>query len=196
MLGATARVDAAAFDDGRGFAGIDPVWDKFAKENPDIEPFVVKTNRQNYGDARLDRMFLQGLDVLFGSSVGANGKSRQLRAGDELKLTLEEAGFLQRPKAVEHACKVVSVTPDQVVVRMTWKLNGFAPQIENGKLAMMVGGDIQGTRTITFIPRGGLVTRLEETIERTVQSAPGFQPGVAQWTREATDRKVFSLVLE
>ena len=60
----------------------------------------------------------------------------------------------------------------------------------------MCGGDIHGVATLTFLPQGGLLTRLEETVERTDQSAPGRDPGVIQWTLESTERRMFSLVKE
>jgi hypothetical protein len=154
-------------------------------------------NRENYGDARLDRMFAQGLDVLFGVYAGrAKGKSRELREGDALLVTLEEAGIFGKPKPVEHKCKVLTATPEEVVLHLEWRIHGFDPQLENGEIVTMRGGDIRGARRITFLPRGGLVTRLEETIERTDQSVPGPKPGVVQWTREAKERKVFTLVNE
>jgi hypothetical protein len=194
LVGATARVDVAAFADGTGFAGIDATWDRFDRENPQYRAEILKMNRDNYGDARLDRMFTQELDVLFGPNAGrAKGKSRQVRAGEEFKVTLSEAGIRQKPTPVEHACKVLSATPEKVVVQLTWKINGFDPQLAGGKLVMMAGADVRGTRTITFVPRGGLVTRVEETIVRTDQVAPGLDTAV-QSTNELTQHKVFSVV--
>jgi hypothetical protein len=195
LVGRTARVGAAAFSDGQGFAGLDAAWDKFSKANPELTE-VVQMNRGNYGDARLDRMFAQGLAVLYGTQAGrAKGKIRELREGDEFKATSEEPGIAMKPTMVEHACKVLSARPDQVVVRVEWKINGFDPQIR-GDSVLMCGGDIHGVATLTFLPQGGLLTRLEETVERTDQSAPGRDPGVIQWTLESSERRVFSLVRE
>jgi hypothetical protein len=194
LVGATARVDAAAFADGTGFAGIDATWDRFDQENPQYRAEILKMNRDNYGDARLDRMFTQELDVLFGPNAGrAKDKSRQLRAGDQPKVTLNEAGIRQKPTPVEHARKVLSATPEKVVVQLTWKINGFDPQIEGGNLVMMAGAEVRGTRTITYVPRGGLVTRVEETITRTDQVAPGLD-SVVQVTSKLTQHTVFSML--
>jgi hypothetical protein len=193
LVGGTGRVDAAAFADGAGFAGIDTTWDRFDQENRRYRAEILKLNRDNYGDARVDRMFTQELDVLFGPNAGrAKGKSQQVRAGDQMKVTLTEAGIRHKPTPVEHAYKVLSATADEVVVQLTWKLSGFDPHIEVGEVVMSARADVRGTRTITFVPRGGLVTRVEETIERVDQVAPGLDP-VVQFTSKVTQHTLFSM---
>ena len=116
---------------------------------------------------------------------------RELRAGEEFTVKLEKPGISMKPTAVDHACKVVSAEGGLVVLSVEWKINGFDPKMEAGALVMR-GGDIHGVSRMTFLAEGGLLTRLEETVERTDQTAQG----TTQWTRTATERKVFSLVKE
>lgn len=195
LVGAKSRVGLEAFSDGEGFAGFDGAWDLFAKEQPDMER-AAKSNRANFGDARLDRMFTQGVTVLFGADAGrAKGRTRELRVGEEFTTELEEPGIFMKPTVVEHACKVVSAAAGVVVVRVEWKINGFDPQTEGGGLSMR-GGDIHGVSQMTFLAEGGLLTHLEETVERTDQAAPGSRAGVMQWTRQQTQKVTFSLVRE
>jgi hypothetical protein len=80
-------------------------------------------------------------------------------------------------------------------VRVEWKINGFDPQTEGGGLSMR-GGDIHGVSQMTFLAESGLLTQLDETVERTDQSAPGPRAGVMQWTRRVTQKVAFSLVKE
>jgi hypothetical protein len=153
---------------------------------------AAAANLQNYGDARFDRMFTQGLDVLFGADAGrAKGKSRELRAGEEFTVTLEKPGIFMKPTSVEHACRVVSTDGVSVVVTVEWKINGFDPETEGGALRMR-GADVHGVARMTFLAKGGLLTRLEETVERTDQRSDG----VVQWTRKVTAKREFSLVKE
>ncbi len=196
LLGRTARVSAAAFSDGQGFSGLDAAWDQFAQEHPDMGRHA-QVNRQNYGDARLDRMFLQGLDVLFGADAGrAKGKTREFRAGEEFAVTLERPGIWMKPTPVENRCKVLSAGPGEVSLNVEWHVNGLKPEVQESGAFNVRGGDVRLVSTMTFLAQGGLLTRLVETVERTDQTAPGPKPGVVQWTRKATDRKEFTLARE
>jgi hypothetical protein len=193
LTGRTARTAAAAFSDGRGFVGLDAAWDQFGKENPDLFEVAVM-NQANYGDARLDRMFTRGLDLLYGADAGrAKGLIRKLREGDEFRAVLEREGIGMQPTVVQHVCKVLSAESDEVVVRVEWKINGSDPKLEAGHVVTH-GGDIHGVSMLTFLPRGGLLIRIEETIERTDQRAPGRRPGESQWTMRSTEKRSFSLV--
>ena len=192
LVGGTSRVGAGAFSDGEGFSGLGAVWDRFAEDHPDLT-HMADANRRNYGDPRLDRMFAHGLDVLYGPDAGrAKGRARALRRGEAFTVVAEKPGIGMKPTAVEHAC-TVTTTGREVVVRAEWKINGFDPQTDGGGLVVR-GGDIRGVATLTFLARGGLLTRREETVERTDQVAPGPAPGVSQWTRRVTEKSTFSLV--
>ena len=181
LVGKRARVGAAAFSEGKGFSGLNAGWDELVKEHPDMGRHA-QANRQNYGDARLDRMFLEGLDILYGPTAGrAKGGVRELRAGEEFTAQVEKPGIVMKPTVVDHACQVVSAEFGLVVLSVDWKINGFAPPPEDGTVSIQ-GGDIHGTSRMTFIAQGGLLTHLEETVERTDQMAPG-PAGAAQWTR-------------
>ena len=58
FVGGKASVDLAAFGKGKSFAGFSEIWDKFAEENPTFSR-AAAANRKNYGDTRLDRIFIQ-----------------------------------------------------------------------------------------------------------------------------------------
>ncbi len=195
LLDKTTHVGARAFADGTGFAGLNEVWTKQAEAHPDLAR-MAHVNLPNYGDARVDRMFLQGLDVLYGPEAGrAKEKVRELRTGEEFKVTLDKPGIFMKPTAVEHACKVVSASAESVVLQVTWKINGFEPEMKDRVLHAR-GGDIQGEQTLTFRTRGGVLMQMKETVQRTDQSAPGGSSGVTQWTRTATEKKEFSITSE
>lgn len=194
LVGASARVGAAAFSDGEGFRGFDAVWKTFAEAHPEMSR-AARANLGNYGDARLDRMFAQGLDALFGAEAGrAKGRSREVRVGDEFTSSVERAGIAMKPTTVDLECKVISIARGEVVVRSEWKINGLDPTTDGGGLSVR-GADVHGVATLTFLAPSGLLTRLEETLERTDQVAPGSR-GVTQWTRRVTEHRTFSFVKE
>jgi hypothetical protein len=169
----TARVELAEFGKGKGFTGLDAAWADYLKENPDRER-GAEINRKNYGDGRLDRMFLQGLDILFGAEAGrAHGRERELKAGQEFEVTLEEPGIGFEPTPLAHACKVESVRGGQVVIAVTWKENGLRPRATEGGGVIVRGGDMKCATTLTFRLDCGLLVGLEERIERTDQVSNG-----------------------
>jgi hypothetical protein len=191
LVGGVARVGAAAFSDGEGFRGLGEVWDRFAEEHPEMSR-AAEANRANYGDTRLDRMFAEGLDLLFGADAGrAKGSVRDLRRGEEFTTTATRPGIFMRPTPVEHACKVVSVGRT-VVLQVEWRINGHEPQVERGAVSVR-GGDIVGVATLTFLADSGLLVGLDERTERTDQVAPGPRPGIVQWTRRVVEKRTFSL---
>ncbi len=195
LVGKSTRAGAAAFSDGEGFSGLDAMWEAYGKAHPEMSR-AAEANLKNYGDARFDRMFTLGLDLLFGPEAGrAKGQVRELRVGEEFTVDAEKPGIAMKPTMVPHACKVLSAAGGTVVLSVGWKINGFDPSTDGGGLVVR-GADIHGIAELTFLAQGGLCTRFEETVERTDQTAPGRRRGVAQWTRKVTAKREFSLVKE
>jgi hypothetical protein len=188
LKGRTATVDLAAFGRGAGFKGLDGAFADYLKRNPDRANWA-EANRRNYGDARLDRMFTLGLDVLFGADAGrADGRTRELRPGEAFEVELDEsAGFEDKP--LKHACKVRSVEKGEAIVEMRWQENALRPTVQEDGGIIMKGGNIECSATMNFRIESGLLVGLAEELKRTDQ----VSNGVATKTKRSTEKTGFTL---
>ena len=190
LVGRIARVDLAAFGRGKGFAGLDAGWTDYLKEYPDRSRWA-EANRKNYGDGRLDRMFVQGLDLLFGPEAGrADNRTLELKRGQIFQVTLEEPGIGFEPTPIVHECRVQSVADGTVAITMAWKENGLRPVVDKNGAPIVRGGDIKCSATLTFRLDAGLLVGLKQEMQRTDQVAHGIPP--VQRTVSRTESKEFT----
>jgi hypothetical protein len=194
VAGREAEVNLSAFGGGEGFRGLDAAWDEYAEANPDRER-VADMNRENYGDARLDRMFTQGLDLLFGPDAGrAKGRARTLTAGETFSVFLVVPGIGGEDTEVEHTCEVRSVEGGEAVLAVTWALNGLKPTATEDGVITTRGLDLKGSAELTFHLASGLLTSLRQDLKRTDQVARGgLGVGMIQKTRRIHEVKEFDL---
>ncbi len=190
FVGGKASVDLASFGKGTGFAGFSEIWDKFAEENPTFSR-AAAANRKNYGDTRLDRIFTQGLPILFGSDAGrAHGETRKLTVGESFDVEIEIPAIAFEPELVKHTAKVREVKDGSAVLIVTWALNGFRNKEKDGRM-VMCGGDIEGSSEMTIHLASGLLTGLKEQVRQTDQSC-GFD--MVQRTCHLNTTKEFSIL--
>ncbi len=195
MVGATAHASARTFSDGEGFHGLDGALDSFAKQIPDFDETMTRLNRMTYGDARLDRLFTCGLDLLSGNATSrGKGKLRELRPGDEFRSTIGRIGVDRTLTPVENRCHVLSANDMEVVVRAEWQITGSTREPDTDGKPVTYRAEVRGTATLTVLTRGGLVIRSDERVERTDESRPGSDPDVVRSTAQATEHTVFSLL--
>lgn len=189
IVGRVARVDLAALDGGTGFEGLGAAWDGFAKENPDLAK-AAASNRENFGDPRLDRIFSLGVDVLFRPVGRPPRTARDLAVGEEFEFTRDEPGIGYEAKAIVHPARVVSAADGRVVVEARWHENGLAPE-EGAEVLTIRGGDMKGRETLTFLAGSGLVVESVSEVVRTDQVARGMPP--VQWTTHTTQRSTLTI---
>ena len=171
LVGRSTRVDLAAYGRGASFKGLDPAFEEYLKANPDRAKWA-EANRRNYGDARIDRLFARGLDVLFGADAGrASGKTRALTLGQAFEVKLERPGIGWVLFTPPHSCRVRSIEGGRVVVDVTWKENGVKPKVEKDGTMVVRGGDIVSKTALTYHAASGLLVGMEEEIKRTDQVA-------------------------
>ena len=169
MLGRTARVNLAAFGQGRGFTGLDAAWADYLKANPGSE-HSAEANRKNYGDGRLDRMFAQGLDFLFGADAGrAAGRTRELKTGEKFTVKLEERGIGFKATPLDHACEVKSIDEGLAALTMSWKENGICMETTEEGAVLARGADVKCNATLVFQLKTGLLVGFSQELHRTDQ---------------------------
>lgn len=189
LVGAKATLDLSSFGEGGGFEGLNAVWDLFGKENPTFSK-AAASNRRNFGDTRLDRMFARGLPLLFGPDAGrAAGRNRKLKAGETYRVGLEILGIGRETAVSEHSVTVETVEDGHVTLKVSWAENGHNPKTDGG-VVLSRGGDIKGDSNLTFHLASGLLVGLRETEKRTDQTC-GMD--MVQRTRYATTVSEFSI---
>ncbi len=189
LIGGKAVVDLAAFDEGEGFSGLTSVWDTFFEEHPESSG-MAEANRRNFGDSRIDRMFLRGLPTVFGPDAGrAAGLTRDLTVGETFETELEILGIGREMAMSTHSVEVTAIEDGHVNLTATWAENGHNPKTDGGVM-LMRGGDIKGNRELKFHLASGMLVGLLETVKRTDQTC-GMD--MIQRTRHATTVTGFSI---
>jgi hypothetical protein len=190
LVGGQAELPLATFGEGKGFAGLSEVWDRYAENHPE-SPDIAAHNRKSYGDSRLDRMFARGVARLFGAEAGrAAGKTRELTVGETFEVEAEILGIGRERAMSKHTVEVAAIADGHADLVVTWAENGHNPKTDGGVI-LMRGGDIEGRAEMRFHLASGLLVGLKET-EKRVDQTCGMD--MVQRTRYATNVHEFSIV--
>ncbi|MDQ7779274.1 MAG: hypothetical protein RDV41_06145 [Planctomycetota bacterium] len=195
VIGLTSKAEIAVGTGLMPFKGIDAGWEKGAAENSDLKG-VLTMNKQNYGDARLDRMFAQGLEYLFGptdATAAAARRSRTLKVGDMWNVEKKGRGIRGAEVAVAHECKLEAVRDGYATVSVAWKINDMRTEMQDGNM-VTCGVDETGRVEYVFHVASGLLTTMKGVIDRGDQAAgPDGSGGIVQNTLRSHEAQSFSI---